>query len=941
MTSERWRCISRIYFEASRLPVDARDKFIHEACDGDSQLEREVRSLVGQPPSDSVFEGIMQPSAGAALDATPSRWPRTLGRFEVRGLLGVGGMGEVYRAHDPALGRDVAVKLLPAAFTGDAERLARFEREARILAALSHPQIAAIYGIEDLGDDGDGRRRALVLELVEGETLAERLHHSRLSIREAIGIARQIGDGLEAAHDKGVVHRDLKPANINVRADGVVKILDFGLAKAEGVLQRNRSAAGRRADAETANGVILGTPAYMSPEQARGETVDRRTDTWAFGCVLFEMLTGQRPFAGETPADTIAAVLEREPDWTLLPPTTPDGVRRLLRRCLEKNSPRRLRDMGDARLELEEEPSPPPAPRRQRLGWIAWVALGGAVTLTIGVLIPLSRPNAAREHVQFTLLAPDGYTVVGVPIPSPDGRRMVFSARSSAAESALWVRAVDSTVSQRIPGTERASNPFWSPDGRFVGFSVDNVLKRTAIAGGAVQRVADLDPVTLGATWNRDDVIVFAPSNQTSLYRVAAGGGRAEPLTSLNRERRENSHRWPYFLPDGRHFIFTARSDLPQNTGIYAASLDAPESPTLLVTAQSAGVFVPPGFLLFVRDDTLLAQRFDAASLVVSGNATAIAGNVGAFAASADGRVLTHTPVAMTRLAWFDRSGTERTVIPVHGRRFSQVRVSPDESRAAVMMADPANHGRDVWVVALSDGSITRVTSHPSDDWFPAWSPDGSEVIFGSQRNDTYTIYAAPATGGGNERQIYKSTTAGLIGPTDWSRDGRLILFHSYPRADINVLPMATPDAPVPVVTSRFTDWVASFSPNGRWIAYMSDESGQSEVYVRAVDQPRRYRISLGGGSQPRWRRDGRELFFIGAGDRLYATTVRADTTFQSETPSPLFQPCPVLPGQENGPFMYRYDVGADGTRTLWTCPEKEAQSPTVAVHALSALLVR
>jgi Tol biopolymer transport system component len=433
---------------------------------------------------------------------------------------------------------------------------------------------------------------------------------------------------------------------------------------------------------------------------------------------------------------------------------------------------------------------------------------------------------------------------------------------------------------------------------------------------------------------------VFTPSNQAPLQRVIAAGGTPEPLTTLNRERRENSHRWPQFLPDGRHFLFTARSDLPQNTGIYVASLDNPGSPTRLVTAQSPAVFVSPGFLLFVRDNTLVAQRFDVNTLGLTGNVTAIAGNVAAFAASADGSVLTNIPLAMTRLAWFDRSGRERAVVPAQGR-FSQVRLSPDESRAAVVMSDPVNGKRDVWVVALSDGGITRVTSHPSSDWFPAWSPDGSEIMFASDRDDANTFYAAPSTGGGSERQIFKTTRTEFVTPTDWSRDGRFVVFHSYPRADISLLRLATPEAPVPLVTSPFTDWIASFSPDGRWIAYVSDESGQYEVYVRAVDQATRYRVSVGGGTQPRWRRDGRELFFIGAADRLFAAAVSTQTSFDSETPKPLFQACPELPGQERSPFMYRYDVGADGARSLWTCPQNDTRSPTVAVHALSALAGR
>jgi dipeptidyl aminopeptidase/acylaminoacyl peptidase len=429
---------------------------------------------------------------------------------------------------------------------------------------------------------------------------------------------------------------------------------------------------------------------------------------------------------------------------------------------------------------------------------------------------------------------------------------------------------------------------------------------------------------------------VLTPSNQAPLHRVAAGGGAREPFTRLNHERRENSHRWPQFLPDGRHFLFTARSDLPENTAIYVGSLDDPGSPRRLLSAQSAAVFVPPGFVLFIRAGTLLAQPFDVRSLALTGDAAAIAGNVAAFAASADGTVLTHIPVGLTHLAWFDRAGREREAIPARGR-FSQVRLSPDESRAAVVMSDPANGGRDVWVVALSDGGITRVTAHPATDWFPAWSPDGSQIIFASDRDEgTSSLYAAAAAGGGDERQIFQRRTADLLAPTDWSRDGRVVV-HSYPRGDISILALAAPAAPLPLVVSPFTDWLASFSPDGRWIAYVSDESGQHEVYVRGVDQTRRYRISTGGGIQPRWRRDGRELFFIGAADRLFAAAVSTDAGFRSEPAQPLFQACPAVPGQEGAPFMYRYDVGAEGARSLWTCAEKDSWSATVTVHALPA----
>jgi Tol biopolymer transport system component len=936
MASDRWRLISRIYAGALKQPAAQRDAFLREGCDGDMQLERDVRSLLAQPSSDSLMNDVLQEGAAAALEACAPRPPAKLGRFEVRGLLGAGGMGEVYRAYDGSLGREVAIKILPTTFTGDAERLARFEREARILAALSHPHIAALYGVEELGagSDGDAAPRALVLEFVDGETLAERLGRSRLSTGEAIDIARQIAAGMAAAHDTGVVHRDLKPANIKIRPDGVVKILDFGLAKADALLAGS-GAEPLLKSAETVGGVVLGTPAYMSPEQARGGVVDKRADVWAFGCVLFEMLTGKAPFAGGTAADSIAAVLEREPDWSLVPSRAPAAVHQLLRRCLEKQPQRRLRDVGDARFELQEESrlaTPPPQGRTARV--LAGAALGGAIAFAALLQLPRLREDGAVPRVQLTLQPPDGHTIVGVPVPSPDGRHLLFAARAASGESALWVRDIDATAARRIAGTEQASNPFWSPDGRSVAFGVAKTLKRTAIAGGPVQRIADLDPVALGASWNRDDVIVFAPSNQAPLHRVSASGGAPERLTTLNGERLENSHRWPQFLPDGRHFIFTARSELPDNTGIYVASLDNPGSPTRLLNAQSAAVFVSPGFLLFLRDNTLLAQPFDVRRLALSGNAVAIAGDVAAFAASADGTVLTHIPVAMTRLTWIDRSGAERSVIQARGR-FSQVRLSPDESRAAVVTSDQATGGRDIWVVALADGGVTRITSHPAADWFPVWSPDGSEIVFASERRDTNTFYAVPSSGGGREREVFQTHGSGLVAPTDWSRDGRFVLFHSYPRADISVLALTTPDTPAPVVSSPFADWIASFSPDGRWIAYESDESGQDEVYVRAIAHPTQHRVSVGGGTQPRWRRDGRELFYIGAGDRLFAAAVTTAPRLTVDQPKPLFQACPQVPGQEGSPFMYRYDVGADGARSLWTCPEEGRRLPTVAVHAI------
>ena len=938
MTPDRWQVISRIYHDALALPPPARDGFVRSACAGDEQIAREVRSLLEQPSRDSFLN--LPLSGGNSGTDSPMPSGR-LGRFDLKGLLGAGGMGQVFRAHDSSLGRDVAIKILPAAFLTNPDRLARFEREARVLAALSHPHIAAIYGFEEIaGDPGSTAttQRALVLELVEGDTLAERLQHAPVPVTQALEIAGQIADALEAAHEKGIVHRDLKPANVKIRPDGVVKVLDFGLAKADGL----PAAAGTTADlspGRTSVGVVLGTPAYMSPEQARGAVVDKRTDLWAFGCLLYEMLAGRAPFAGTTPADIIAAVIHQQPDWRALPDDTPHAVRRLLHRCLEKNPKRRLRDMGDARLELddrEDAPAvPPPSGVRLKL------ALGGGMAIVAAVVLGawLVRATEPREPLQFTLASGDGRVIQGAPLPSPDGRQLVFIATTSG-DSALWVRSLGSSAVRRLAGTDNAQNPFWSADGESIGFSADRVLRRIPFAGGPVQRITDLDPTALGATWNHDNVIVFTPSNKAPLYRVPASGGQGEPLTTLDAERRENSHRWPQFLPDGRHFLFTARSDLPDQTGIHVGSIDNPGVTKRLLSASSRAIYTSSGHLLYLKDQTLLVHPFDVRALALTGEPVAIAGEVvveaaaarGEFAASADGGVVTYVTIAPPRLVWFDRAGAEAGTVAARGA-FAQIRLAPNQSQAAVVMPAPENGNRDVWVIALASGALTRVTSHPASDWFPVWSPDGGELIFASDREATPTFYRASAAGGGNEQLVFRAASREGVFPTDWSRDGRALVFHSYPRGDVSLLPLAPPAVPIPQVQSPFTDWTAALSPDGRWMAYVSDESGSDEVYVKPILGAARYRVSTVGGVQPRWRGDGRELFFIGANGKLFSVAIGAQNTFTAEAPKPLFDGCSNPGGAV--PFMYRYDVTADGNRSLWICDGRDSALATVVVNGL------
>jgi serine/threonine protein kinase len=935
---DRWATIERLYHAALERSVAERPSFLGDACGGDASLHAEVESLLRFAGAAETF--IQQPAAqlmaaavGEGVEAGAGLVGQDIGDYRVVSRLGRGGMGEVYRAHDRRLGRDVAIKVLPAGVSRDPERLWRLQREARLLAWLNHPNIGAIYGLE-----GAPAAPALILELVEGPTLADivaRVANRGMKVDEAAAIARQIADALDAAHSKGVVHRDLKPANVKLAGDGTVKVLDFGVAKAiagDGREPGDEETMATRS--ATRHGLVVGTPSYMSPEQARGEPVDKRADIWAFGCVLFEMLTGRPAFDGSTASEILTALLENEPDWKALPASTPPQIRRLLARCLERSPKRRLRDIGDARLDLDDVDTAPLVEPRTGPKRARWILAGAGALLALVSVAVWPRPAAAPQRVQFSLEPPVGYVLTTSHLPSPDGSRVLMLARSTSGETSLWIRTIESAALQRIPGTDAAAQPFWSPDGRSVGFSADGMLKRTTLAGDAVQPITSVDPVASGATWGRDDVIVFAPSNRTPLYQVSAGGNGRAPLTSLNAERRENSHRWPHFLPDGRRFLFTARSDLPEHTGIYIASLDSPGNPKWLMPAQSSAVYVPAGHLLFVRDSALFAQRFDVASAQLEGEPVVVAGNVlqepsaavGMFAASADGRVLSYSESGGNRLAWFDRSGKE-TPIAVPRGEFSQVQLSPDGSRAALVMPDRQSGNRDIWIVTLADGGFTRLTADPTNDWFPVWSPDGSEVIFASDRDGRPAFYRTSSTGTRAEERVFLAASTRWIFPTDWSRDGRTLAFHSYPRGDISLLRLSGNAAPTTLVESPFTDWVAAFSPDRQWVAYVSDESGREQVYVTPITGAGKHRVSVNGGVHARWRADGGELFFLGPRNELMSVSMGRGP-LAAGPPVQLFEGCRVA---RRDTFNHLYDVAPDG-RSLWICPGDGA-SATVTVN--------
>jgi Tol biopolymer transport system component len=862
-----------------------------------------------------------------------------IGSYEVVAPLGAGGMGEVYRAHDAKLNRDVALKLLPAAFAMDPDRLSRFNREAQILASLNHPHIAAIYGLEQT----DGLQ-TLVLELVDGETLGQRIRRGPVPLPEALTIARQITEALDAAHERGIVHRDLKPENIKISTDGNVKVLDFGLAR-PGVAPAGSGPSDSPTTIGPTQGVLLGTAPYMSPEQARGKAVDKRADIWAFGCVLYEMLTGSRAFPGDTPFDAIAAVIEREPDWAKLPKATPPRIRQLLARCLEKDPRQRLRDIADARVDLDvDAPGAAGEPVKSVAArWVPVAMVAGLLGLAAGVLWPRAITTPARA-TQFTFgPAAEQSLELSAAVPSPDGTRIAFVARQASGDRALWIRRLDSNQLQRVAGSEGASGaPLWSPDGRFVAFVAQGKLKKADPAGDSIVNICPMQ-ANLGATWNADNIIVLAPVNRTVLHRVSADGGAPEPITRLDANRRENSHRFPQFLPDGRHFLFTARSDVEANNMIYVGSLDSAEIKPLLA-AQSNAMYAPPGFLLFAQEGTLIAQRFNPDTLALSGERIPVATRIAharpsssaMFAVSADGTVLTYVSEVnrLARLTWFDRTGKAVGTIGPE-MEYTEVRIAPDGKQATVVIPDSVSGNRDIWLIEFEGGSLTRLTSHPANDWWVVWAPDSRQITFATDRDGRSSIYRKRLDGD-SEESLLRMPDAGIF-PRDWSRDGRFQLFFTEVGAvgsgDIWALPLAGDRKPLPLLQSSFTETSAVLSPDGRWIAYDSNESGVDEIYLKPFTGAGKRRLSIGGGTSPRWRGD--EVFYTTQTNDVFAVLITGtDTLVPASPPSRALRPCGTTSTARLATLApgLTYDVAPDGQRFLLACTGADAVPSSIGV---------
>jgi serine/threonine protein kinase/Tol biopolymer transport system component len=961
MTSERWQKIEQLYHAALELAEDQRASYLREICANDDALRQEVESLLAESNHAEILETPPIETAAnvfARHERESSLVGQPLGSYNVLALIGSGGMGEVYRALDTKLGREVAIKVLPATFLGDPERLARFKREAQMLAALNHPNIAVIHGLEQSGDT-----HFLVMELIQGETLADRVARGGvLTVTEAVSVCLQVADALEAAHEKRIIHRDLKPANIEVTPEGIVKVLDFGLAKAFEI----ESAGGEKSSSRTtALGLILGTPAYMSPEQARGKPVDRRTDIWAFGCVLYELLTAKPPFGGETTSDTIASLLEHEPDWQALPRSTPRRIVELLGRCLQKDPRDRLRDIGDARIELAQlrressdaiavERSAPSRRTRslERFAWLAGVLL--LLAILLAVYRPSNQERPTNETIRSEILPPEGAAFGSLAL-SHDGRQLAFVTTRSGKRQ-LWVRTMANAAQLPLAGTEGAVHPFWSADNLHIGFFADGKLKRIPASGGAAQVLADA-PMGLGGAWNQDGVIVFSPSFNTPLYRVAATGGPSTPLTQLDESDREVSQRWPSFLPGGRRLLYFSVSAQPAvsgpgNTGtLFAGSLDGTIKKRLLVSAYGAD-YMSGGYVVFARGAALLAQRFNPDTLTLEGqDLTTLSDDMEmgpvlegpSFTLSASGDVLVYRrrgqPASEQReLRWIARDGS---IIGTVGSpdRYWSARVSPDGRFVAAEIEDPDTRANNIWIYDTAKATRTRFTFGRTPDATAVWSPDGRTVVFGSRGiGQRYSLFTKPANGSGPEKTLLQS--AGDLFAEDWSQDGRFLLFTEMnpsekSGAGIWVLPMRENAEPRPLFRSASDDRYPHFSPNGRWVAYRSNESGRNQIYVIPFGEPGgKWQISSDGGDWPAWRPDGQELYFVSPDNELMAAAVRAaGSTFAITDPEVLFK-INVLGGHGE-----RFGATADGRRFLALVNKDDAPRPLGAVIHWSAAL--
>jgi serine/threonine-protein kinase len=896
-----------------------------------------------------------------------------IGGYEIVALLGRGGMGEVYRARDSKLGREVAIKILPDVWVTDPDRRARLDREARVLASLNHPHIGAIYGTEESSDFS-----ALVLELVEGETLAERLSRlepprsgaprsgsgsapgqkAGLPLKEALEIARQVADALDTAHERGVIHRDLKPANIKINPSGVVKVLDFGLATYQSGATAFGDAAPESASdtayaptmaGSTLPGTILGTAGYMSPEQARGRSVDKRTDIWAFGCVLYEMLSGRPPFGGETTSDAIAGILEREPEWTTLPSSLPAGVRGLLERCLAKDPKQRLRDVGDARFEIEKAlalPSVPPvvthvpAAGRTTTRWVAVVAGTAVLSGTAVWMLTLRSSPAQSELWSVSRLAIS--PPAGVPLAvdaarvavSPDGRSVAYVAGRGRHQQ-IYLRDLDQFDSIPIPGTEGASNPFFSPDSQWLGFSAPGGLKKVPRRGGTPLTITEAAALVTWASeprWQADDTILFTPTLGAGIWRVSAAGGTPSAVTTL--ADTELSHRWPQTLPGGKTLLFSAFTG-SDDAQIFAQSLETGQRRPLV--KGSGASYLPTGHLVYVQAGTLMAMPFDSARLEATGPAVAVLSGVMEMSRLRNGTLANQAPQVgfsaagtmafvpaikprQTALTWVGRAGGEMPT-GASGGTYYQPRISPDGGRVAVTVRGVDRD--DVWLYDLTRETWSRFTSQ-GNNAFPVWAQDGRRLTYVSDKAGLDNMYWKPLDGRGPEERLVASERPNY--PFSWSRDGALLFVSISLRSaqDLWVLRTAGERKADAFLETPFVEGAPALSPDGRCVAYVSGESGRNEIHVRQFpDSGEKLTISTEGGNEPVWSRNGRELFYR-SGDAMMAVEVTTNPVLSASKPRRLFE----QPYELSSALWPDYDVSPDGQRFLMVKMVDESEAP-------------
>jgi len=865
-----------------------------------------------------------------------------LGPYEIAAPIGAGGMGEVYRAKDTRLGRDVAVKVLPAHMSSSPELRQRLDREAKTISQLSHPHICTLH---DVGHQ-DGTDY-LVMELLEGETLADRLGRGPIPLDQALRIGIEIAGALDAAHRQGIVHRDLKPGNVMLTKSGV-KLLDFGLAKLAAPSQvspvTSIPTALQESNPLTSRGTILGTFQYMSPEQLEGKDADARSDIFAFGCVLYEMLTGHKAFSGKSQASLIGSIMTSEPaPISSIQPMTPPAVDRLVKGCLAKEPEHRWSTAHDVMLQLQwiaeggsaaGLPAPVAARRRSRekLAWgVAAALLLISAALAWGFVRRAPQPPRV---VRFEVANPPGVTNVDAPKISPDGKMLAFNATDAAGKTQIWIRPLNALTAQPLPGTEGTRRPFWSPDSRFLGFVADGKLKKIDVTGGPPTKICDV-PTGVDGTWSPEGVILLDGTGPDPIYRIPAAGGTPVVAAKADPARKEVQVGWPEFLPDGRHFIYLAANQKQDQTAYRIGSLDSSETKPF-APAQSMLVYAPQGYLLFLKDRTLMAQPFDAKAVKTTGEAMPLAEQIGTdavglarFSISRDGVLAYRTGESGGRLLWMDRSGKELDTLG-DPADYQDPDFSPTGDRLAFDITDIRGGKSDIWIRDLSRGVNSRFTFDAVNAFAGVWSPRGDYIVYTSDREGAFAIYQKATSGSGEEKLLLKSDV--IVVPISFSPDGRFLAYQRQdPKTnwDILLLPMTGEAKPVVLRATPFRDVVPRFSPDGRFIAYVSNESGRNEVYVQSYPGPgRTWQISTAGGGDPQWRRDGKELYYRALDQKLMAVEIRVGEELEPGLPQVLFQT-----RVSSGLASTKYVPDRTGQKFLFVAPlGRDAMTPTTVV---------